>query len=442
MKKELDSTTAPEDREPLAAAGTEVLGEYQAGQLLSAVGSHEAKAALLVFMQANVAYRNRALSKIYLDGQGIADDGRSKGLQAQYCSGLFVPVGLAEALDVKGERGRLYRLTPVMGAIIGRALAGQLLNLSDSYPDKSLRDMFGAAQAAEKGMRVPIRRVRLLRELIDSDDSSIVNLAKDTGQEYSAARDQLRNMGRVGLLNIDTRTVDQLEVSYGLGNTIKPAEYEKWFANPLLSEDVVTALNRRRAYGQPINLDNVIHDLRQDYRYRRLGAPSIRRQVSTFLSYLERQECIQRTEDFVSRERLSYVTLRPEALPLAKDIVSVAERLADSNPEFIKDGLEMAKFYAVNPKNIHSLVEKGFESSPQTGKMSVDELAENIAHVLEQRGGLTVNEIADMLQEVTPSTQSVQRALRYLSKKGEATSTRIKGVTSWRIKPGNKSNDR
>ena len=122
----------------------EKLSDQALGNLLSAIGNSEAKAALFLGMQPGEVYTAWDLRNLFLDLQGRSIEWNiSVGTPIKYCTGSFEPIGLvAEEVSLDGQSIG-YTKTDY-GIAIATPLAGLLLDFSLNYPDISLGQIFGS----------------------------------------------------------------------------------------------------------------------------------------------------------------------------------------------------------------------------------------------------------------------------------------------------------
>lgn len=182
----------------------EVMTDEVLGDLLAAIGNHEAKAIVLGGMERGTAYGITALHQLFLLPQG--DNPAHKGAvnnQMQYCTDSFEAVGFVAKAQF-GESLK-YEITE-KGENEGKALAGHLLEFSLSHPDMSLRQIFGLTKSpGHKEQRAPVDRLKILRTIANSEeDLEAGDIEEKSGVSYNNVTHNLRWLDKHGIIRYET----------------------------------------------------------------------------------------------------------------------------------------------------------------------------------------------------------------------------------------------
>lgn len=188
--------------------------EQRLGDVLAAIGNHEAKALTFLAMREDEAYGVTSVYRRFLEIQGSPPAFAGQVTMAQkYVVHSFAPIGLVAKQRNEGGFLRHVKHDPYGHA---EALAGFLLAHTEDHP-AALTQIFG--KTATNGLdvsddRPPIRRLRLLRVLAEHGAAlHAAELADLAGLREVPAADGLRAFAAAGLLDYtapatyDMRTV-------------------------------------------------------------------------------------------------------------------------------------------------------------------------------------------------------------------------------------------
>src|SRR3989344_5311749 len=147
---EIPSEQKPTPRPPEIKV-REKLSDEELGNLISAVGNHEAKAITLGLMLPGNTYSAYQLYKgiIGLQGEDMGWN-ISDRVPFGYCQSTLYPIGLVAQELIDPDLKTVGFMKTSRGRNEGDALAGLTLDFSLRYPEFSLQDFFGNTASSSK----------------------------------------------------------------------------------------------------------------------------------------------------------------------------------------------------------------------------------------------------------------------------------------------------
>ena len=286
------------------------MDDQELGNLLAAVGNHEAKAITIAAMREGVIYSMRDLYRLMMDGQGQLLAWRlSYSVPFDYCKHSLAPIGLVAAEICYGEGLSTYGYMKTRyGRDTGDALAGHLLSFSEEFEDISLLQVFGNTNSssppsieAENGdmaanyrIRSPYRRYKILAAILGANlPMRQLDLGHAIHEEHHILEPHLRNLARNDVITYRTKH---------LGDS-----YVNWKISGDLSSDIIPLDPRAPALTGEVAevfLDNSARDMTRDqvydalverYKYRKLqNSNNVKTMISKVLSHLARHGIVER----------------------------------------------------------------------------------------------------------------------------------------------------
>lgn len=144
----------------------ERLSDEEMGNLISALGNHEAKAIVLCLMTPGIIYPRYDLYRAVIQAQGQNIGWRmNREGPFKYCQNSLSPIGLVTHEVINPDLSTYGYMKTEYGEKIGVPLAGLLLDFSLRHPDFSLQDFFASTSSpsqSQKMVRWSIKKERPL----------------------------------------------------------------------------------------------------------------------------------------------------------------------------------------------------------------------------------------------------------------------------------------
>lgn len=379
------------------------IGEDELGNLISAVGNHEAKAITLITMQPGRIYTESDLWRRLIDVQGESIGWRmSKRLPFNYCSYTFSSIGLVAREVVNPDLSTYgYEITPY-GIEVGVPLVGHLLDLSLRY-DKSLIQIFGQTsspaktqetivekEAIEFKKRAPIARFKIFWELLTSSlPTQEKDLANALGAERRYVSNHIQELARFGIINLKSSEADKASSFYHLSEE-RPDEKPQAYHQLILTQQIYQFfLNNPGISGSPDELGKKF--MAEINRSVSLGT------FSGILSHLAKQGYLKH-EGF-TRYIQSEIDLTEEQKIMLCELLEIIDNFQRGDREFLEEGRRKAQKILANPQTVAKLLLKAKESSQRTGATQKAELEDQLFELLLRYPGSNTTRLQQLLQE-------------------------------------------
>lgn len=428
---------------PPEAIKTERVSDEEMGNLISALGNHEAKALTLCLMTPGVIYAERDLHRAVIQAQGQRRGWRMNiSILFAYCKHSLSPIGLVTREVLNPNLSTYGYMKTEYGEKIGVPLAGLLLNFSLRHPDFSLQDFFGytmsSSQTQEIGeieykKRAPSTRLKIFRQILTSSlPIRSTDIANQTGDSEKIIGRHLSQLAERGIISYEAAEQGEKYVFYRLSET-PPSEPEPYcrerdlinFAYQLLQKD------NNREWSAAV--------IAEQYRqYRKMNSKPLRKEarltgltdrISNVLSHLVKKGYAQRRK-FVGGKIESEVNLTEEQRRILLELVTLLDRFQNQDPAVLELGQRLAGRIIANPENISLLLAKAKEHSNYAGRVPTQETADDILRITSFYPNCTSSQIRETLREGGRrlSKKRIHSIIRYLITGRKITQTTIRGV--------------
>ena len=373
----------------------DALDRHKLGELLAAVGNHEAKALLFLAMEPDTGYGITALHQLFLAIQGHRP--AHKGtvtLQQKYCAHSFEPAALAVSRIGPGGFLEHARRDPDGRA---SALAGHLLTATEEHPASLMQLFAKTAMKVPGGDRPPIRRLDLLRALVAGEpETHVSQLARVTGLPGTVVSSGLEAFARIGVVRFDTQPTYLMRSRYRVTARVQRSAAG---GDPVFYNGVVDAINRRltatRGAGVDFARERLEADLRAEPRW---VGKEIRDSLTKTLHTLVERGQIIALQDYAGRTRHTTVTLDPGQTRFITDLVSGIDALAAGDQEANTLALAQGRAILGDPGRVRHLVAKVFAASKLiTNPLSQQDKENRVLALLAECDGLTSAQIVAAL---------------------------------------------
>lgn len=405
---QIQKLTSPE--QPKAR---EKLSDEEMGNLLSAVGNHEAKAITLILMRNGNIYDRTGLYREVMNAQG-ENKGWGKmhrGIPFQYCHDSLAPIGLVAKETLNPDFSTYgYQIIP-KGKELGVPLAGLLLDFSERH-NISLHLLFGSTQSrykvknmqtegdnddTESKKRSPPTALKILYELITSPSLPIreVDLGKGIGESQAVLYAHLVRLSKLGLIEYNTRKAGIPYISYKLSTTVPEGELPIYGTYPTLTKLVLDVIKSHP--DQYLTSENVYNLLPKEQRERRENEKVFRKQLSNVLSFLNKHGYVN-IEKF-SYEKQSEVNLTDEQRVALTELLEIMYRFQNQDEELLEKGKRLTEKIIINPERVSDFLKRAREASNNANQSPFEETQTDILSIILSHPGITNKGIQKLLEE-------------------------------------------
>lgn len=384
----------------------ERLSDEELGNLLAAIGNHEAKAITLLVMRPGEIYTYRELFKEFLRAQGEVKGWQiSPGVPFGYCEDSLSPIGLVAKEALNPDLSTYGYSKTEYGKEIGDPMAGLLLDFSLRHPDLSLIDIFGqAASTAKESIissgvefkaRAPIARLAIFRALLQAQhlpttEADLLKINHGTNILTDGQKDNLSEY----LAPLSEKGILVFRAHYDIQNpyfyyrpavlvpendpppltrlvwqTIRDNPEKLWssgeIAQHLSGQDASTASNKK-------NVEEII--------------------VPYILAYLCR-------EGYLVSLPQSQITINDTQGGLLSELVTLLDKVQNRDKETLETGRKLADRIRVNPGIVAELLRKAREHSPNAQQQPISESTKNIKIILGRHPNSTLREVTEYLNQ-------------------------------------------
>lgn len=415
----------------------EKLSDERLGNLISAVGNHEAKAALLGLMQPGIIYARSDLNTIMLHAQGRNLAWRmAKGLPFSYCRHSLAPIGLvAQEVTTSGGLETIGYIKTDFGQEEGDSLGGLLLDLSLRYPLTSLQDIFGATvspsepKASEEGLayrkRSPITRLRLFWELITSSlPIRNTDLGVSLGEDLATISTHVDSLSEKGIISYDSIGANVPFVIYRLSKDHPqdtPAHYSK---GPTLAKAIYQIMHDNP--DREFTLESVVQEYLKPLVVERVSSNTEFYRVLTWLSkqgYVERKK--------FGHGKQSEINLTDDQRQMLLDLVTILDQFQNQDPEIIAYGRRCMKEIIADPEKVSTLIRKAREHSYFAQNAPPEQTTSDLVTIISQNPQLTATQLREILtqrQARTITKTHIRRLLKLALTSGQITQKTLNGI--------------
>jgi hypothetical protein len=368
------------------------------GELLAAVGNHEAKALTYVAMDPDCEYGVSALHRLFLAIQG--DPAAYIGtvnLPQKYCIYSYEPVGLVGR--VTNDRGHIRHLkTDPDGR--ATALAGHLLTRTEEHP-ASLAQIFGKTAVRDQpgSERPPVRRLAVMRALLVEGQTTRyqADLARRSGVGELTVGHITEAFDRAGLLAYHTTPTYRMKSRYLVRTPIAVGGQG---SGGLLDRAVADFLNtlvaHQRGSELTITRDEIEAHLRGQKRWQ--TAAALRDRLQRVMVRLAERDQVTPLAAFAGRTRHTTIEIDDSQRTFLEQLVGGIDRIAAGDPRAIAEGTRQAEQIISDPPRVRHLLNKAFGSSKQVvNPISHEEKRRRVLAALAQCDGATSEQLTGLL---------------------------------------------
>lgn len=399
------------------------LSEQEIGNLLAAVGNHEAKALLLPSMRPGEIYTPPSLRELMTHKQGPNLVWPMHTIPRDYCELSFGPIGLVTKQVLNSDLSTYGYIKTDSGAVYGDALAGHMLVLSEQNPHISLAQLLGTTQAPrpenEKQLqgnsrRSPLRRFRMFWELVTTSSLPMneARLAEALNEDPGYLGSHLRQLKRFGFINYDSHATNHGFSGYALADGA-PTELPGSFARSTETNTQKVYAVAGKSLGEFITADEVFKEIadkdkKDDPKYRKRFTSYISGRLESLAAkgYLVRRKAKELT--------FSEISLTATQTQLLQRFVEIVEKFTRGDEDFMAQGRMMGYDIVEDPRRFSALMLKAKENSPLANKTDPLVTKDRILSLLSYETGVTAHEIRRQLEELYKQNLGMHSVMRYM----------------------------
>lgn len=387
----------------------EKLSDEEMGNLLSAVGNHEAKAITLILMRDGITYDAGKLHRAVLDAQGENKGWRMKDTGPfGYCFQSLAPIGLVAKETLNSDLSTYgYQITP-KGKELGITLAGLLLGFSEKY-NISLNLLFGSTTSTSKERtiktekedfqfkkRAPSTTLKILFELLTSPSLPIreTDLAKRMGEHaINNLTKNLIRLSTLGLIEYTTKEVNRPFSWYKLSSSIYRHELPIDTTRPTLTKLVLNVL--KKYPDRDFTIEDVYNFLPR--KQKKGHKKNLVQHISSILSLFNKNG-IADIKKF-NNEKHSEINITEEQRVVLNELIEIIDKIQDQDPEMLKEGGRFAEKIISNTDRVSKLLKRAKETSSAANKAPTEERQKDILSIVLSNPGITNKEIQRLLEK-------------------------------------------
>lgn len=388
----------------------EKLSDEQMGNLLAAVGNHEAKAITLILMRNGNIYDRTGLHREVINAQG-----KNKGWKMdrsgpfQYCSHSLAPIGLVAKETLNSDLSTYgYQITED-GKELGIPLAGLLLDFSERH-NISLSELLGStlsSSSKEKIMqtekeetdfkkRSPSTTLKIFYELLTSSSLPIreADLGKRIGEKNSFnLTSHLIRLSKLGLIEYKAIEVNKPFSSYKLSPNIPEGKLPIDSKRPTLTLLILNILKEH---------PNKFFTIREVYNFlpqEQKGSSKKKNllgRISNVLSFLRKHDYANIEKFHLGKQ--SEINVKEEARIVLTEFLEIMYGFQNQDREILEKGRKLARAIIIDPKRVSNLLRRAKEVSSYANRSSIEETQKHILSIIFSNPGITNREIQKLLE--------------------------------------------
>lgn len=432
----------------------ERMSDDELGNLVSAVGNHEAKALILLAMQEGITYTARDLHQEIIRRQGKGGGGWKLSYRRafDYCKDSLEPIGLVVSEVIHpANPGLPYGYKKEYGQGVGDTFAAALLKFSYEHPDFSLIDLFGrtnssssAISTTEEGIevkkRAPITRLKIFWELATSELPIRENdLEERTGESLSSINTHLRSLADHGIINYESVEKGKPFSFYQLSVDAPEEPPPPGGGYVSLTDFVYSSMTEQPStkWTADALADSYLINLMAQGN-KEVKRANLRSNISRILIHLLKGGYATRGK--FSKRRQTDITLTPEQERVISDLVTLVDGLQNNDPNVIREAEDFKGFLFSHPDAVAVLLRKVKDHSTLANSRPIEDTMADVMGVLAQSQDPFTNEqIRQALHGIQGRKLSIfpiQAITSDLAKQGRLfVASRDKGVKRYTTKP-------
>lgn len=422
------------------------LSDERFGNLLSAIGNNEAKAATLLVMRPHHIYDRIGISHELLAAQGEKKGwALDSGTTFAYLRDTLSSVGLVAKEIVDQDLNTFGYVRTEYGDGIGFATAGLLLDFSRRHKDFSLINIFGRASSASESKEVqdeedtfnfrkrpPILRKNIFWELTTSDlPTTVTNLANVLGEDQVKVGRHLNELARRGVIQFDHGKEHQPLVAYQVSSTHPDQPPPVYGTNIKLTTAVWKILNEQPE--KHWKIEDVVDQYKKNYLVHKPEGTHLQKGIMSILAHFAELQYVKRSK--FPKLVYSEINLTPQQRTMLVDLVTILDGIQNQDPTIMLKGKEYASYFLSHPDELAEVLAKTKEHSSSANQQPVKETIGNILSVLSKNPGsvLDVQEQLESIYGRAVTKSRLAQLLRKLAQSNQISFTTERGINKYHL---------
>lgn len=424
------------------------MSEEELGNLLAAVGNHELKALTLAVMREGTIYERGDLYRKLLEIQGRPYIWKmGKELVIKYCAKTLSPIGLVTTREIITPNLSTcgYIITPY-GEMIGKSLAGHLLEFSLRYPTFSLIEAMGATASGSRAKRIqtidgeeaefrkraPMIRLKIFRQLVSSVlPIRAADLARAIGEKQGIVQNHLQTLSRLGIIEYKATEPNKPYSFYKLSQQRPNREPRPYSKKPTFTKRVFEIfLSNPEFSGSPAMVAERLKELYPEYQASK--QLTMQTMTNNILSHLEK-------EGFLAHEGFRYniqskINITNGNRAMLHELLGIVDRFRSGDEDFRKKGRARLEKIINNPSFVRILIAKARATSPHASQTPEQELVEIFSSLLQRYPNSTSRKLQRYLEEYDKRLDPGRTYHILHSHKDQFKPTRLGRVIYWSVR--------
>ena len=404
------------------------LSTEEVGNLISAFGNNEAKAATLIAMEVGFLYSSYDLQQTMkaLQGNDIGWN-MSTNNAFGYCKNSLSPIGLV-ALETLNENGTEYGYTKTgYGERIGNSFAGLLLAFSERHSEISLCELFGGTSSNAKPVqaessigtvdykfRTPTLRLQIFWELATSDQPITWKDLHDRLNigVYGQLSNHINELARDYIISFQSRGSDKSYKMYSLFQDHpveppSPTPSTRGRMKSLTKEvyEIVQTLGGWFTTGQVIE---TYFEKFPEKREKR----SLPKEIYRVLRHIEKSDYL--AVGRFSKEFASEISLSESQRSTLVELLTIIDGFQNQDPDLIELGKREAMNIKRDAERFSKLMAKAKEHSPRSNSISMQETKQLLYGIVRENPNITANQATRILEQRHNKKLKIRTVVTYL----------------------------
>lgn len=394
-----------------AARKPEKLSDEEMGNLLAAIGNHEAKALTLLVMSGGRVFTRPELHRSLMQAQGSMPGWRQNiTTPFAYCIDSLAPIGLVTKEYLNSDMSTFgYQITE-RGENLGVPLAGLFLDFAERR-HVALQQLFGGT-ASSKGavreeaslhgegmefkMRAPFTRMKIIHELVTrpGEDVRLADIEESIGTESAMLGKHMELLKAGGFIEYASRQANQSFSLLRLSDDRKEGDPPIFRHQPYNTKLIWEIIQEQK--GRSFTVKEVKELLKE--RYPEMGE-YVYKGVSSVLAHFRRYGYLKEQGEFRFGKQ-SEIYLTAEQREVLEEISEILYSYQLQDAEIMARGKRLAGNIISHPGKVAYLMSQARGASSYINRVSPEILEARIRSYLGAfPGGLKNKEIQTLLEE-------------------------------------------
>ena len=426
---------------PTENSKRERLPDEEMGNLISAIGNHEAKALTLGLMEPEHIYSSGDIHRRIIGAQGNSAGWKmNQRGPFNYCQFSLAPVGLVAQELMDSDLKTTGFMKTRKGEVEGDALAGLILDFSLKYPEFSVQDFFGGTPSSSKVQetsegieykkRAPMTRIKIFWELLSSElPARKADFVNKIGESPETIQTHLRALGDAKIISYESVGHDKPYTYYKASEDapIEPPEPFKKYATMTSFVYGLLRDNPDREW----TADDVAEEILKSPNFH-ASQEYATHYSSNVMNYLKQKGYVERRK--FGEDLMSEINLNDNQKNMIFDLINMLNNFQNQESSALVFGKRRLQEILGDPELVSKLMTKAKEHSSKANRTPHEELLGRILTIVSAKSNPTGREVQEVLlsEGKRLNIGKVQDLLRILSSDGRLEKYIQRGVSHYR----------